>query len=244
MKSILDTPLKIQHTYDLKGSTLGRKAKPKESVMKDLDILEQKRKLHLGGINRQHVLNQLKRDATFLARLGIMDYSFLLGVHDQDKEDHIGGPHYEFKDEKKNPDDVDVVGLGKSLINQQDEYIEWEHLSWKPAASLEDSSVDSSLMSSNCLCSPTVSLWAGSSEGRHDGPCPYTGREDRGINSIVSKRQIYYCGIIDILQPYNTRKWGETVVKKAQGNSEEEISCVDPETYGNRFIKFLSNLME
>jgi hypothetical protein len=76
-----------------------------------------------------------------------------------------------------------------------------------------------------------------------DAPCPLPIREDGGIESS-DKKFIYYAGIIDILQPYNTLKWGETVVKKVQGNSEQEISCVDPETYGNRFVKFLSRLVK
>ena len=51
-------------------------------------------------------------------------------------------------------------------------------------------------------------------------------------------------GIIDILQYYNARKMGETVMRKAAGNSGEDISCVDPETYGKRFVKFIANLVE
>lgn len=51
-------------------------------------------------------------------------------------------------------------------------------------------------------------------------------------------------GVIDILQYYNARKVGETVMRKAVGNSGQDISCVDPETYGKRFIKFISNLVE
>lgn len=33
-------------------------------------------------------------------------------------------------------------------------------------------------------------------------------------------------------------------MRKAVGNSGEDISCVDPETYGKRFVKFISNLVE
>ena len=57
--------------------------------------------------------------------------------------------------------------------------------------------------------------------------------------------ETYYCGIIDILQYYNTRKMGETVIKKAAGGDTDNIRCVDPETYyGKRFVKFISDLME
>jgi len=51
-------------------------------------------------------------------------------------------------------------------------------------------------------------------------------------------------GIIDILQYYNARKIGETVMKKAAGNSGSDISCVDPESYGKRFVKFIANLVD
>ena len=51
-------------------------------------------------------------------------------------------------------------------------------------------------------------------------------------------------GVIDILQYYNARKVGETVMRKAVGNSGQDISCVDPETYGKRFVKFIGDLAE
>lgn len=118
----------------------------------------------------------------------------------------------------------------------------------------------------------------------------YSTREDLGIetdartilksSSLTKSKKIYFCGIIDILQHYNTRKWGETVMKKAIASasassaggidllrassasslgggsgsgsntsnpdysSELDISCVDPETYANRFIRFVSDLIE
>merc|ERR1712087_565464 len=79
-----------------------------------------------------------------------------------------------------------------------------------------------------------------------------TSRSDMGIegygvkseDGTLAKREIYFCGIIDILQYYNARKMGETVIRKAAGNSGQDISCVDPETYGKRFVKFISNLVE
>ena len=54
----------------------------------------------------------------------------------------------------------------------------------------------------------------------------------------------YVTGIIDILQQYNTRKWGETMMRKAAGNQESQISCVDPVTYADRFVEFISSLLE
>lgn len=33
-------------------------------------------------------------------------------------------------------------------------------------------------------------------------------------------------------------------MKKAAGNSDSEISCVDPGTYANRFVDFMNNLID
>jgi hypothetical protein len=34
------------------------------------------------------------------------------------------------------------------------------------------------------------------------------------------------------------------MVKKAVGNAEADISCVDPVTYANRFMDFMDSLIE
>ena len=88
MTSVFDTPEQIHTIYDLKGSTIGRSATEREKasggVLKDLDLLEDDRKFHLGN-KKKAFLDQLEKDAKFLATLGIMDYSLLLGVHHRDR---------------------------------------------------------------------------------------------------------------------------------------------------------------
>lgn len=82
MRSVFHTTKKIDRVWDLKGSKAGRRANPGDSVSKDLDILEEGRRLRFADPNARGLfLDQLARDATFLARLGIMDYSLLLGLH-------------------------------------------------------------------------------------------------------------------------------------------------------------------
>ena len=254
MRSVLDTPLSMMHTYDLKGSTLGRQAKENESVKKDLDIIQEGRKLHFSPSVQESVLRQLKRDATLLARLGIMDYSFLLGVHEQpedlvvstvdnerneilDVEAHMTPGEKLIHQQMLVEEDLKRLGEGHAS-HHEDEYIDWETIDLIPC--IDDCSVSTKYSDSMFGPSNPVSIWEGCLA--EVGPNPYSFRDDRGIESI-DKRFIYFAGIIDILQPYNTRKWGETVVKKVQGNTEKEISCVDPETYGNRFIKFISKLV-
>jgi 1-phosphatidylinositol-4-phosphate 5-kinase len=50
--------------------------------------------------------------------------------------------------------------------------------------------------------------------------------------------EIYFMGIIDILQEYNARKHAETAYKSLR-HSKPEISCVDPVFYARRFTAFL-----
>jgi hypothetical protein len=88
MASVFDTPAQIHTIYDLKGSLQGREATAKEretgGVLKDNDLLNDKRKLHLGN-KKAAFINQLRKDSEFLASLNIMDYSLLLGIHDRSK---------------------------------------------------------------------------------------------------------------------------------------------------------------
>lgn len=70
----------VNRIYDLKGATVGRRAGADEAVKKDLDIIEDQTKLHLGK-KRQGFIAQVDRDSKFLAGLGIMDYSLLVGIH-------------------------------------------------------------------------------------------------------------------------------------------------------------------
>ncbi|KAI9910971.1 hypothetical protein PsorP6_010776 [Peronosclerospora sorghi] len=49
---------------------------------------------------------------------------------------------------------------------------------------------------------------------------------------------IYFVGIIDILQQYNTRKIAETFLKGLRHN-RKQISAVEPDFYGDRFLEFI-----
>jgi hypothetical protein len=90
---VFDTPEKIHRVYDLKGSLIGRQASTKErengGVLKDLDLVNDGKRLHLGS-KKATFMSQLKRDAMFLAQLNIMDYSLLVGIHERDQRKAAG----------------------------------------------------------------------------------------------------------------------------------------------------------
>lgn len=50
--------------------------------------------------------------------------------------------------------------------------------------------------------------------------------------------KIFYIGIIDILQQYNTRKRVEARYHRARGSGWQDASCVHPDVYAERFIRF------
>eukprot|EP00010_Vexillifera_abyssalis_P007388 CAMPEP_0201548788 /NCGR_PEP_ID=MMETSP0173_2-20130828/5299_1 /ASSEMBLY_ACC=CAM_ASM_000268 /TAXON_ID=218659 /ORGANISM="Vexillifera sp., Strain DIVA3 564/2" /LENGTH=360 /DNA_ID=CAMNT_0047958263 /DNA_START=293 /DNA_END=1372 /DNA_ORIENTATION=+ len=54
--------------------------------------------------------------------------------------------------------------------------------------------------------------------------------------------EVYYMGVIDILQSYNLRKKLETKFKGVFASTPESISCVDPLTYFNRFNKYFEKI--
>ena len=81
MKSVFNTEKEIHKIWDLKGSTLGRRAKRGDGVHKDLDFVDEGRNICVSPETKEAIMDQIKNDADFLARMQIMDYSLLLGVH-------------------------------------------------------------------------------------------------------------------------------------------------------------------
>lgn len=75
--------LPVHHTYDLKGSTKGRLAKPHESVRKDLDFINDFSTLRLPPEVALQLLDVHAEDLEVLRSHSIMDYSVLLQVHDR-----------------------------------------------------------------------------------------------------------------------------------------------------------------
>ncbi|RYG60682.1 hypothetical protein EON64_19130, partial [archaeon] len=64
--------------YDLKGSTVGRRKSAESVVHKDLDLLDHIQQhsigINIGPVNKQALLEVLKRDVQFLSKHNLMDY--------------------------------------------------------------------------------------------------------------------------------------------------------------------------
>lgn len=271
MKSVFSTEKKIDRVWDLKGSRLGRKSNPGDSVAKDLDIAEEGRRLKFARPGAKDAfLEQLRVDATFLARLGIMDYSLLLGMHSckensaPSSADPVTNQDAQSVDREEpcrsnTPFRRDVLKravTGGTATTANDGFQALEDLDQKIASKSKATQPETKVTPSD---KTTLAYESPLSNGLSSAtpklsssvPNPITSRADEGIeggiqlaDGTLSVEEIYYCGIIDILQYYNARKIGETVIKQAAGNSTDDISCVDPESYGKRFVKFISNVVD
>ena len=90
MLNVFATSKHIHIRYDLKGSRIGRRVltgKRDQEILakgdlslKDLDLEKRKEKVYIGE-KSEILLNQIKQDADFLCKIGVNDYSLLLGIH-------------------------------------------------------------------------------------------------------------------------------------------------------------------
>merc|ERR1712154_423145 len=57
----------------------------RSKILKDLDFLKDQQCIFFGKKRAHKWLEQVKGDTKFLTNLNVMDYSFILGIHDKDK---------------------------------------------------------------------------------------------------------------------------------------------------------------
>lgn len=83
MNSVYYTDKSLQIFYDLKGSELGRSAKPGQDVLKDNDLRQNlpHEAFSFHPKVRERVRQQVVSDCSFLRKMQIMDYSMLIGIH-------------------------------------------------------------------------------------------------------------------------------------------------------------------
>jgi 1-phosphatidylinositol-4-phosphate 5-kinase len=92
MNNLLPQSIKMHHKFDLKGSTYKRFASRQERqkpspTLKDLDFNEEySNGITLDPKTYDILMDIIKRDCLVLESFKIMDYSFLIGIHNIDLE--------------------------------------------------------------------------------------------------------------------------------------------------------------
>ncbi|KAF9321155.1 Phosphatidylinositol-4-phosphate 5-kinase [Podila horticola] len=218
----------IHETYDLKGSTLGRAISDEElnnnprATQKDLNWVNRNRKMELGPERRHLFVEQTKRDVELLARLNIMDYSLLVGIHDIERgnKDNI----------RDNTLKVFHPDTSKSLAREPSRRDKRE--SKVNALRMAVKVSDPVALGPSTLPSDSFS------ERRH---CIFYA-DDGGLLSTNENNDrgedLYYLGIIDILTPYNYVKKIEHYWKSLS-QDKHAISSVNPIEYAQRFLSFM-----
>ncbi|KAF9974189.1 Phosphatidylinositol-4-phosphate 5-kinase [Actinomortierella ambigua] len=223
----------IHETFDLKGSTLGRAISDEElsnnprATQKDLNWVNKNRKLELGPERRHLFVEQIKRDVQLLARLNIMDYSLLIGIHDLERgnKDNI----------RDNTLRVFHPDTSKSLAREPSRRDKRESKvnALRKAVKVSDP----------VALGPTTLPSDSFSERRH---CIFYA-DDGGLLSTNEQnergRDLYYLGIIDILTPYNYVKKMEHFWKSLS-QDKHEISAVNPVEYASRFLSFMIHALK
>ncbi|KAF9108169.1 Phosphatidylinositol-4-phosphate 5-kinase [Mortierella sp. AM989] len=218
----------IHETYDLKGSTLGRAISDEElqsnprATQKDLNWVKRNRKLELGPEKRHPFVEQIKRDVELLARLNIMDYSLLVGIHDIERgnKDNIRDNTLKVF----HPDTSKPLPKETSRRDKRESKVNALRMAVKVSdpVALGPSTLPSDSFSErrNCI------FYA------DDGGLLSTNeRNERGAD-------LYYLGIIDILTPYNYVKKIEHAWKSLS-QDKHAISAVNPHEYAQRFLSFM-----
>lgn len=87
MRNVFVNKFKIHTKYDIKGSSVDRAASTKEKeknlpTYKDNDLINDGRLINIGTETKKVFMDKLVRDVEFLSTLNIMDYSLLIGIHE------------------------------------------------------------------------------------------------------------------------------------------------------------------
>lgn len=185
-------------------------------ILKDNDLTA---KVRLDPKVAEELYEQLTKDANFLSRLGIMDYSLLLGVHnveymvnpDQDDEELPPLRELQRRSRMSNPPGQ------SSELNRR-------------ATKGRDPNGNGDAM-------PHRSTW----QQRTGLPRLATGT--RRANTVVGP-SIYYFGMIDILQTWNMDKKLERFFKtKVLGRDADGLSAIPPTAYCDRFKRKMAEIL-
>ena len=251
--------LKMNTIYDLKGSTVGRRAlkgsrtrASYHGTLKDLDLNDS---IVIGPEAKAQLMEQLEQDVTFLTQCGIMDYSLLLGIHEHmgERPSRFDSTSIELEGSSGNSI-VDVnVGHGRasySSISTLPVTLDRHCRSPSPSSHTEDS---------RSLVEPHMKWFRQDLGGLRSfspfHPCTLHGEQvDSHASSITEYKGIpardlpvatYFFGVVDILQQYNLRKKAEHFWKtNFLCQNKRELSAIRQQEYGERFLRAMDKIFQ
>ncbi|GET92564.1 phosphatidylinositol-4-phosphate 5-kinase-like, putative [Leishmania tarentolae] len=256
MQNVFATPYYIHRIYDVKGSTVNRtglqpgKPPPRTAfgalLLKDNDLPPHV--IICGAYQRAIMLAQLRSDIGFLRQLNVVDYSCLIGVRGRLFSRKEGPSKTLFLLGRQHPDghlnilsssdaataehhgrtcseDVDVIGKATAVDGQSVSVGAME-----PTPPL--SYVDAQRQNSD----DDVYVCIHGCDGGLLSLPIYTSGDD-----TTAREEVYYLGIIDVLQTYNSVKKLESFAKGFVSD-RRCISVIAPDKYADRLYKVLERI--
>lgn len=232
---------------------------------KDLDIAGQKANV---GNKRERFMKQLTKDANFLRDNNAIDYSLLFGLHnvnDSVVPSNSNTNAFMMQFSKTFKANANKNGMIKPIVNDESNYNNMNgsgkcilshsltlhhhhhHVNTNSNTNLDKklgaTQMRGSIVDVKEINPQVFNPLSTLSDAQTDraGLNGLQDLEDGGMWS-ADRNNIYYFGIIDILTEYNCRKKAEYVVKLVGGCSND-MSCVPPEFYRDRFVNYVNTII-
>jgi len=231
------TQLKVgSPRYDLKGSRCSRTAKEnngdedddKVKLLKDNNFVAHEERDCVRTLRNQTIVENLKRDADFLASLNLMDYSLLLGHHNMHR-DALPTKAPKSKTMKF----IKSLSMFNRATRQKEVSID---ISRKDD---DNQKIERTRTSPNII--ELITDYNNSSNSE-SGSEPILIGDELRINQLRFARTptgVAFFGIVDVLQAFTLRKKIEWFFKSALFCGARDVSCQPPHFYAKRFKTFI-----
>eukprot|EP01052_Picozoa_sp_SAG31_P006778 SAG31_NODE_315_length_17848_cov_18.145811_8_plen_863_part_00 len=237
MANVFWTQLPIDERFDLKGSSFKRTVGEKKRgaaglVHKDLDFDAMERVIGLPSNDLAAALKtQIEQDAAFLSMQGCIDYSLLVGVARE-----LPPWRGDNSQERWIHDNTHTLRQAHELLNPSDgslTEILCTRLDFDTFAKFAASHRSPDLQTSNASdAEPTNE--SGSKFARYHGGMQ--GWSHRDVSKPINSVETLFCGIIDVLVPFNFKKQAEFRAKSVLQRGQN-FSVIPPHEYASRFIE-------
>ena len=196
MNNIFNTNKFLHHRFDLKGSKVGREVKVNhahggnsEAVLKDVNFDQILSKVYISPDQKAALMSVLRRDVAFLVEQDIMDQSLLLGYHHR----NLDSNYLPIRVQKRAQDKDKSLREGSEYV-----YITPE------------------LANGPLLRSERSEISVPGEDEKHKQPS-LRSLFEHGVNAYNDpdspRAEVYFVGIVDILQQYNLKKQMESTFK-------------------------------
>lgn len=203
-------------------------------------------KLRVSKDKADALLDSARHDASFLARHGVMDYSLLVGIFQPNDapRDILCAPQLKWADSTSitRANDSPRPSLNDVQSGEQLSEFNSRHFSRLPSSLTAPMETNVKILDALLPHAPTPKTPAKANGDETRPPAAFDvaieGTSDSG------ERELYYLGIIDILQKYTIRKHLETdlnILTKGLKHYRD-CSCVSPHEYRDRFLEFLTRI--